>query len=147
MMRYLIVLLFLPIGLFAQKSKGKSKISNGQGTLFAYWGNNRSSYTKSTIHFIGTGYDFTLKGCKATDSKTPFNPAIYLNPAKLTLPQYNVRVGYYISKGYAIAIGFDHMKYAFSDKNEVLLSGTINPGIDTVNNWSGSYSSYPIAIA
>ncbi len=144
-MRFLIIILFIPIGLLAQKSKGKPKISNGQGTLFAYWGNNRSAYTKSTIHFVGEGYDFTLKGCRATDIKTPFSPSIYFNPAKLTLPQYNVRVGYYIRKGYAIAVGFDHMKYAFTDKNEVLLSGTINPGIDTtVNNWNGSYSSFPI---
>jgi hypothetical protein len=37
-------------------------------------------------------------------------------------------------------MGFDHMKYSLTDKNEVLLSGTINPGIDTVTNWNGTYS-------
>lgn len=136
--------MFLPIGLMAQKSKGKPKLSHGQGTLYGYWGNNRSTYTRSNIHFEGAGYDFNLKGARATDKKTPFDPSIYFNPAKLTLPQYNVRVGYYIRKGYALAIGFDHMKYALTDKNEVLLSGTINPGIDTVNNWSGTYTSNPI---
>ncbi|MEY3236160.1 MAG: hypothetical protein RI883_261 [Bacteroidota bacterium] len=143
-MKLFVVLLFLPIGLFAQRTFGQSKNSTAQGILYAYWGNNRSFYSRSNLHFEGTGYDFNLKGVRATDSKTPFQPSIYFNPAKLTLLQYNVRVGYYIREGLAVAIGFDHMKYAFSDKNEVALSGTINPGIDTVNNWNGSYTSFPI---
>src|SRR5690606_12723006 len=35
------------------------------------------------------------------------------------------------------SFGYDHMKYIFSDRNHVLLDGTINPGIS--NEWSGTY--------
>ncbi|MFM7666857.1 MAG: hypothetical protein ACKO7D_01555, partial [Bacteroidota bacterium] len=45
----------------------KPKNSMAKGTGFVYWGYNRSAYTRSTIHFEGAGYDFSLKGVKAKD--------------------------------------------------------------------------------
>ena len=43
----------------AWKNK-KQKVSHAQGTLFGYWGYNRSAYTKSNIRFAGPGYDLSL---------------------------------------------------------------------------------------
>lgn len=133
------MLFIFPLFLNAQLAKGKPKNSTSQGTLFGYWGNNRSSYTKSTLFFSGPGYDFSLKGSKASDKPTPFSFKGYFDPTKLTLLQYNVRLGYYFKNHYAISVGYDHLKYVFADQNQVLLSGTINPGVDTVTNWSGTY--------
>lgn len=132
-----ILLCCLPLAVSAQKKK--PKISVARGTLFGYYGYNRSIYSKSTIGFAGPGYEFDLKGCKAEDSPTKFNPAVQLNPLKTTLAQYNVRVGYYIRNHYSISLGYDKMKYVFQNDSPVLLSGKINPGVDTVSDWSGEY--------
>jgi hypothetical protein len=132
-MRLIVLLLFLaPLFCNAQSKSRKSKISNSQGTLFGSFGINRSWYSKSTINFTGAGYDFTLKGSRATDL-----PSYDLS--KLQLTQFNARLGYYFKNYFAVSIGFDHMKYAMIDKNNVLFSGTVNPEVDTVTNFSGTY--------
>lgn len=144
-MKYLIVLvLFLPIAAQAQYKSKKPKRSDGQGTLYGYWGYNRSAYTRNDIRFVGPGYDFTLQGSQAHDNPSPFSPKVYFNPSKITVPQFNARVGYYFKTHWAVSIGYDHMKYIFADGNEVLLSGTINPGVDPVTFWSGTYNNEPV---
>lgn len=140
----LICCLLFPMVAFSQSGKNKPKTSFARGTMFAYWGYNRSWYSKSAINFIGPGYDFTLKGSRATDNPAPFNFGTYFNPKNISESQFNVRVGYYIRNHYAISFGYDHYKYLFADGNQVLLSGTINPGVDTVTDWSGSYNNEAI---
>lgn len=127
----------------AQYKRMKKKDSDAKGTLFGYWGYNRSIYTRSDIRFVGPGYDFTLAGARAHDNPTNEFGA-YVNPATLTIPQFNLRLGYYFKDHWAISGGYDHMKYIFADKNEVYLSGQIDPNVDNVNNWSGTYNAEPI---
>lgn len=134
-----IALLSLPFVSMAQHGK-KKKNSHGQGTLYGYWGYNRTAYTKSNIRFIGPGYDFTLAGSEAHDNPAPLD-ANYLRIDQLSIPQFNVRIGYYIRNHWALSIGYDHFKYLFKDGNEVRISGTIDPGVDEVTNWEGTYSS------
>lgn len=134
----LLILLVFPAA--AQKRKyGRKKESDAKGTLFFYWGYNRSFYTKSDIRFQGNGYDFTMANARAHD-----NPAKlswdYVNPAKITIPQFNIRIGYYFKNNWVLSFGYDHMKYIFADQNQVQLSGHIEPGLDTESNLSGDYS-------
>jgi hypothetical protein len=125
----------------AQHRSKKSKVSYAQGTLFGHWGYNRAGYTKSNIHFVGPGYDFTLAGATAYDRPEKFGSA-YFDPKRFTVPQFNIRIGYYFKDHWAISLGYDHMKYVFADRNQVLLSGQI----DTVvgSNWAGTYNAEPI---
>ncbi|MDD2984500.1 MAG: hypothetical protein PHQ74_14035 [Crocinitomicaceae bacterium] len=120
------------------KKKKKAKTSYAKGTMFGYWGYNRSAYTKSNLRFVGEGYDFTLKQSKASDNpSTKFKE--YMDLGNLTVPQFNARVGYYFKDKWAISFGYDHMKYLFNDRNQVLLDGFIRPGLDTV--WTeGNYN-------
>lgn len=148
-MRYaflILALLLAPMFTSAQSTwkNKKQKISHAQGTLFGYWGYNRSAYTKSNIRFAGPGYDFTLGGARAHDNQSPLSSGYYWNPTEFTIPQFNIRVGYYIKHHWAVSLGYDHMKYVFQDANEVTLSGEIDPGVDNVNNWSGIYSGEPV---
>ncbi|MES2800285.1 MAG: hypothetical protein V4638_09740 [Bacteroidota bacterium] len=136
----IVLLLIFPLMVVAQsKKKKKPKNSQAQGTLYGYWGYNRTTYTKSNLHFVGEGYDFSLAESKAKDNPSPFSLQ-YFNPKFLTVPQFNLRVGYYIKNHWAISFGYDHMKYIFKDRNQVLLSGTIDPGVDNVTNWSGTFN-------
>lgn len=125
---------------FASFSQTKRKVSTNKGTVFAQWGYNRTHYTKSNLRVVGPGYDLTLSGAKAVDRPEPFSAKAYLDPTNITVPQFNLRVGYYYKDKWAISFGYDHFKYVFNDKNKVTLSGKIDPGVDTVSNWSGTYS-------
>lgn len=122
--------------------KHKVKKSTSAGTLFFYWGYNRSYYTNSDIRFVGSDYDFKLKNVVAKDRPSPFSADLYFNPSTLTIPQYNARIGYYIKDKWAISLGVDHYKYVMQDQNHVLLNGYIGAGVDT--NWVGSYTDEPV---
>ena len=137
-----LLLIILPIGLQAQLSR-KQRVSYAQGNFFGYWGYNRSYYTKSDIYFTGTGYDFHLDGSVAKDNPS-YQIKQYINPTTITVPQFNARFGYYFKDHYAISLGYDHMKYIFKDQNNVLLSGTIDPGVDNVTFGAGIYDNKPV---
>ncbi|HLP55350.1 MAG TPA: hypothetical protein VK151_09990 [Fluviicola sp.] len=137
----LILLVTAPLS-NAQVRKHKKKNSTAVGTLFFYWGYNRAYYTHSNIRFIGPDYDFKLKDVVAYDRPDKFRANLYFNPATLTVPQYNARIGYYLRDKWAISFGVDHYKYVMADHNEVLLDGFIADGVDTT--WAGNYDDEPV---
>lgn len=138
----LCLLILTQTPLIAQYSSHKKKHSTNAGSFFFYWGYNRSAYTKTTLHLVGSDYDFKLKGLSASDRPDKFDPDVYLNIARITVPQYNLRAGYYYTDRWAISFGVDHLKYVIDDNNSALLSGFIQPGIDST--WSGEYSNFPV---
>ena len=138
----LILVCFVSYG--QRSNKPKPKKSYNAGAIFIHWGYNRDFYTKSDINFTGTGYDFTLQDCQATDRQEPFSFENYFKLNKITVPQYNLRIGYMIKRNWAISLGFDHMKYVLKDNVPYQLSGTINPGVDLETNWSGTYINEPV---
>jgi len=71
-------LTYLFIGLNAF-SLNAQKQPFSKGSVMAFWGWNRSVYTKSDIHFKGNGYDFQLDDVVAHDRQTPFRTNIYFN--------------------------------------------------------------------
>lgn len=127
----------------AQQPKKNNKRSTAKGAMFFYWGYNRSMYSKSNLRFIGPGYDFTLKGVQAHDRPSQ-DLKTYVSLTDFTVPQFNFRIGYNIKKNWALSLGYDHMKYVLTDGPTYLLNGTINPGIDPVTNWSGTYNNEPV---
>jgi hypothetical protein len=138
-MKYLILVLTL-FFLTSSWAQVKRKISTNKGAVFVQWGYNRAHYTKSNLKIVGPGYDLTFAGVKAIDRPEPFSAENYLNPRYITVPQFNLRAGYYFKDGWAVSFGYDHFKYVVKDRNEVNLSGRIEPGIDTVTNYSGLYT-------
>ena len=140
----LIVLMGTSFNANAQYKRMKKKESDSRGTLWGYWGYNRTRYTQSNIRFVGPGYDFTLANAKAHDEQAILSSNNYLRLSNLTVPQFNLRLGYYFRDHWAISLGYDHMKYIFADDNEGFLSGEIDPGVDDVTNWSGTYNAQPV---
>lgn len=128
----------------AQHKRMKKKESDERGTLWGYWGYNRTAYTKSNIHFVGPGYNFTLADAKGHDEQAIPSTNNYLRLSNITVPQFNARLGYVFRDHWAISFGYDHFKYILADKNEVFLSGSIDPGVDDVTNWSGTYNAEPV---
>lgn len=96
-----------------------------KGAVFAFWGWNNAVYSNSDIHFKGNGYDFQLNDVRAKDRQTQFKFGTYFNPGKLTIPQTNARIGYFIKDNVAIILGLDHMKYVMVQDQKVNFSGHI----------------------
>jgi len=121
-----------------------SQLASAQkGKLYVYWGWNRGWYTTSDISFRGTDYDFNLNQVVAKDRQTPFSLNAYLNPTLITIPQYNFRIGYFISKNYDISFGVDHMKYVVQSDQTVKISGYIS---STETEYDGEYENDDIII-
>lgn len=108
--------------------------AHNKGKLYIFWGGNRESFSKSDIHFKGDNYNFTLHNVAASDKPKGWQ-IDYINPARMTIPQTNLRIGYFISDHYNISIGVDHMKYVIYNDRRVNYSGSY-PN-------SGSYNENP----
>jgi hypothetical protein len=102
--------------------------SNNKGKFYIFWGGNRESYSRSDIRFKGEDYDFTIYDVAAHDKPKGWH-CDYINPARMTIPQTNFRLGYFISNHYNISIGVDHMKYVMYNDRTVNYTGYYpNPG-------------------
>lgn len=84
---------------------------------YIHWGYHRAEYGRTDLRLIGPGVDLTLHDVKATDMPSPFDPAVHLNPAAFTIPQFNARAGRKVRDGDIIpgdtwiSAGWDHLKY------------------------------------
>lgn len=102
--------------------------THNKGKFFISWGGNRETYSMSDITFRGKDYNFTLENVQAQDKPKGWH-VDYINPAKMTIPQTNFRMGYFISDHYSVAVGVDHMKYVMLQDKAVTINGYYpNPG-------------------
>lgn len=108
------------------------QLANAQapkGTLYASWGYNKEWYTRSDIHIKQTnGNAYYFKDVVGHD-KPGWNEKLLQK--ELTIPQYNARMGYFIKKGMAIEINFDHTKYQVLDQLLHLKGRYNNRQVDT----------------
>lgn len=117
--------------------------AHNKGKFFVYWGGNRETYTKSDITFKGADYNFTVNDAKAHDKPKGYH-IDYVNPSRMTIPQTNLRFGYYITDHYNISIGVDHMKYVMTQDQTANVSGYINlPEEEPGSVFNGDYSNSP----
>ncbi|MFV5696207.1 hypothetical protein ACM55G_12320 [Flavobacterium sp. LB3P122] len=125
------------INTFAQEQiKLQDKYTaHNKGKFFVSWGGNRDNYSKSDVTFRGKDYNFTLDNMVAHDKPKGWH-VDYINPSKMTIPQTNFRMGYFINDHYSIAIGVDHMKYVMTQDQTLNMTGTItgNPPYNGVYN-------------
>ena len=99
--------------------------ANNKGKFFISWGGNRETYSKSDIRFKGDDYDFTIHDASAVDKPKGWH-IDYINPTRMTIPQTNFKIGYFISDKYNISLGVDHMKYVMKEDLYKNVSGYIN---------------------
>lgn len=139
-------LVIFTFSLNAQNTDSKPYTSSNKGKFFVSWGGNRTSFTNSDITFKGTDYNFTLSGVKSHDKPKGWH-IDYINPSRMTIPQTNAKIGYFINDHYTIALGLDHMKYVMTQNQKV----NINGNIDLTNTesgviFNGNYDNVPIQL-
>lgn len=93
--------------------------------FYFYWGYNRARFSKSNIHFRGPHYDFTVYQLSAKDKPAKFG-WLYLNPETLSIPQYNFRLGFFLTNRLSVSLGMDHMKYVVVANQATQISGVID---------------------
>ncbi len=117
---------------------------HNKGKFYIFWGGNRESFSKSDIHFSGTNYNFTIENAVSEDKPKGWH-LDYVNPARMTIPQTNLRIGYFISDHYNISIGYDHMKYVFSQDQVANVTGYVNlPSSESGSIYNGTYANTPV---
>ena len=109
----------------AQETAPARYTAHNKGKVFFFWGGNRDYYTNSDITFSGNGYNFTIKDVEAVDKPKGWH-IDYINPLRMTIPQTNFHIGYYLNDHYTISAGVDHMKYVMKNGQTVKMSGYIN---------------------
>ena len=144
MQKSIILLSFLFIS-FSYTKAEKPENTTNKGRMYFYWGWNRSWYSKSDIHFEGENYKFKLNDMKAHDRQTPFGFDPYFTPSRISIPQTNMRFGFFINDKIDISIGVDHMKYVLVYNQPTKIDGYINDGssfdgIYTNDNFINTYS-------
>lgn len=106
----------------AQEATTNLYTANNKGKFYVYWGGNRGYYSNSDIRFKGDDFDFTVQDATAHDKPKGWH-VDYINPTKMTIPQTNFRLGYFISDKYNVSIGVDHMKYVMTQNQEATVIG------------------------
>jgi hypothetical protein len=121
--------------------------AHNKGKFFVSWGGNRESYSKSDVRFWGNGYDITIDNMIAHDRGKGYHMD-YINPVKMTIPQTNFKLGYFVSDHYSVSIGFDHMKYVMTTDQLANVSGFINlPVTDEGATFNGTYNNTPTVLS
>ena len=129
---------------FAQEESTSTKdfsLSSNKHKFFFFWGYNRSVYAKNDITWKGPGYNFTLSDVEGTDLPQNGFGENYYNPTLFTIPQFNIRVGFFLNDKYAIAAGWDHMKYRTKNGSTARFSGNIDPSVSSHPDISTDYGS------
>lgn len=128
-MKHPLLMVVLTFCVFSQYTFSQEIVDNpekytakNKGKFYIFWGGNRENFSKSDIRFKGEDYDFTLYDVAAHDKPKGFH-IDYFNPARMTIPQTNFRIGYFLTDKYNISIGFDHMKYVMHNDRRVAYSG------------------------
>ncbi len=120
---------------FAEDNSKTIQTSRQADQWYFSWGWNSANYSNSDIHFKGDDHDFTLYNVQASDRQTPTTGGgwydSYLNPGRITIPQTNLRIGYFITKDFSVEFVVDHMKYVMDANQKVKIDNNIsNPNID-----------------
>lgn len=122
--KYIAVLLAITNLSNAQEPINPQKFTDhNKGKIYFFWGGNRESFSKSDIHFKGSDYDFTIHDVVADDKPKGWH-IDYINPSRMTIPQTNFRLGYFINDHYNISVGLDHMKYVMRQNQTANITGT-----------------------
>jgi hypothetical protein len=109
-MRTNFICTFFLLSIFSWSQSQERYTAHNKGKVFISWGGNGDSYSKSDVNFRGKDYNFTLYDVEAIDRPKGWH-IDYINPTRMTIPQTNFRMGYFINDHYSLAVGVDHMKY------------------------------------
>ena len=99
------------------------------GEFYVMWGYNRARFTDADSTFKTQDGTFTIHQAHANDRPSPFDPKVYFNPTELSIPQYNLTIGYFFKPRWAVEVGQDHMKWVFDPNRTYEITGNYSPTV------------------
>lgn len=93
--------------------------------IYFSWGYHRGWHSKSDATFKTGEGTFTVHGAIGHDRPSK-DPKDYYIPSRISIPQYNLRIGYEVNDHWDIVTGMDHMKWVFQNNNKYQFSGDYN---------------------
>ncbi|MDD5151134.1 MAG: hypothetical protein PHC28_11785 [Flavobacterium sp.] len=137
------LIIFISATTFAQNDSIKKEryTDHNKGKFTVSWGGNRDNYSKSDIHFKGSDYNFVVNNALAQDKPKGWQ-IDYINPGRMTIPQTNFKLGYFVTDHYTISIGIDHMKYVMTQNQIANITGLI----DGNPPFNGGYNNTPTVL-
>lgn len=105
---------------------GKKVIKPGQ--IYFVWGYNRAFHGNADMTFQTSEGTFTVHDAQGVDRPSPLSWD-YINPTKLSIPQYVVKVGYMFDEKWGIELAQDHMKWVFVNDATYEVSGDFSPTV------------------
>lgn len=136
---FLFIFSLIQLHAFGQDVEAIKYTDSNKGKFFISWGGNRESFSKSDIHFKGENYDFIIKDATARDKPKGWH-IDYINPTRITIPQTNLKIGYFISDNYTVSFGADHMKYVMERGKTRTLDGYVNlPITEEGSQFNGTF--------
>ena len=144
---FLVFICFSTISGFSQTEEEKKYTATNKGKIFFSWGGNRGAYTKSDITFTGDNYNFTIKDATSKDKPEGWS-SDYINPARMTIPQTNAKIGWFVSEKYTISLGLDHMKYVMDTNKTFTVDGEVNlPNNEDGSKFNGTYNNQEFLVS
>jgi hypothetical protein len=140
-----LLILFISINTFAQNDSIKKErfTAHNKGKFTISWGGNRGYFTDSDITFKGNDYNFTVENATSHDKPKGWH-VDYITPGRMTVPQTNFKLGYFISDKYIVFVGVDHMKYVMTQGQTANISGEINyPASHPSSKFNGTFNGTP----
>lgn len=140
------VLLLISVSSFGQNDSIKTEryTAHNKGKFTISWGGNREKYSKSDITYKGDNYFFMVEDAVAHDKPKGWH-IDYITPGRMTIPQTNFKLGYFITDNYSVSIGVDHMKYVMTQNQIANVSGEINyPATHPSSQFNGIYNRTPL---
>jgi hypothetical protein len=136
MVRNFFLLLILGLQVLSAHAQDSPRFSAWKkGKLYLLWGYNRDWYTRTDIHFRNKDgdpnqynnfgiYDFTIYNVTAHDRPDFDKLKDVIN---ITIPQFNFRIGYYLSDSHdhGIELNYDHAKYVVDNWQTAHIKGQI----------------------
>jgi hypothetical protein len=121
------LIFFISINTFAQNDTilKQRYTAHNKGKFTIAWGGNREKYSESDIHFVGSDYNFMVNNAEAHDKPKGWQMD-YITPGRMTIPQTNFKLGYFITDKYSVSIGVDHMKYVMTQNQTANVTGVID---------------------
>jgi hypothetical protein len=93
--------------------------------IWIAWGYNRSTHSKSDVKFDTAYGSFTVHDAVGKDKPKPFGIS-YFDPAKLSIPQYNLELGMMFNEKWGMDLNFNHMKYVFDRLKPYEITGDLD---------------------
>lgn len=101
--------------------------------IYIGWGYNRGFHSKSDVQFTTPDGTFVVHQAVGYDRPSPFDPKIYFNPTKFSIPQYNVEIGVMFNSKWGIELKEDHMKWVFDPTIPYNITGDYNHQVMVAN--------------